>query len=71
LISIWSLHLIFITFSPYLENALFVLIFCPDSHFGPYILFLPHLVPILKNVIYLSHFRQCPNNKILGGRQNY
>ena len=27
-------------------NAFFVPMFCHDSHFGPYILFLPYLVPI-------------------------
>ena len=32
-------------------NAVFVPTFWLNSHFGPYFLFLAHLVPILKNVI--------------------
>ena len=42
-------------------NAFFVLRFCPDSHFDPYILFLP----ILDNTIHFSLFSQCHNSKIL------
>ena len=53
------------------KNALFVLMFCPDFHFSPYISFLPHLVPIYKNVIHFGTFHKCLNGKILGERRNY
>ena len=38
------------------KNHIFVSIFSRDSHFGPYILFLLLLLPILKDV---SHFCPC------------
>ena len=38
------------------ENHLLVPTFSGNSHFSPYILFLPHLVHILKNV---SRFSSC------------
>lgn len=40
---IW-MHFVYLFFNG--GNALFIPIFCPNSHFGLYILFLLHLVPI-------------------------
>ena len=53
------------------ENHIFVSIFLRDSHFDPYLLFSPLLVPkIKKKRSHFCPFRQCPNGKVLGGKHN-
>ena len=45
------------------RTAFFVPMFCHDSHFSPYILFLPLLVPILKNASRFSPYRYIRNGE--------
>ena len=50
------------------EKHLLVPTFLGDSHFSPYILFLSHLVPILKNASRFSPCRYIRNEEIWRGK---
>ena len=61
----------FVTFLFIGEKHIFIPIFSHDSHFGPYILFSPLLVPVQKKVFCFSPFRQCRQGTDLRGKRNY
>ena len=52
------------------EKNILVPTFSGDSHFSPYILFLPLLVPILKNAFRFSPCRYSFNRNILRGKRS-
>ena len=52
------------------EKHILVPTFLGDSHFSPYILFLPLLVPILKNASRFGPCRYLFNRNILRGKQS-
>ena len=51
------------------EKLLLVLTFSDDSHFSPYILFLPFLVPILKNASRFGPCRYIKNRESWRGKR--
>ena len=50
-------------------NTIFVPTFSPYSHFDPYFLFLPLLVPILKSMFHFGLYRHLTNGNILCDKQ--
>lgn len=51
------------------EKPLLVPTFLGDSHFSPYILFLPFLVPILKNASRFGPYHYIKNGESWRGKQ--